>query len=91
LNVGEPKWFEEINFEITCGGQTVRPGDWIIGDDNGVRVVPKKRAYEMVRRAIEVEKNEDRGREEIERETLAQLMDLYKWEKKRKDNGGAKF
>ena len=82
-NAGEPKGFGEINVEITCGGQVVRPGDWVIGDDNGVMVVPRERAYEVARRALEVKKNEDRVRVEIDRgRTLAQVMDLYKWEKK---------
>jgi 3-hexulose-6-phosphate synthase/6-phospho-3-hexuloisomerase len=61
----------------------VRPGDWIVGDDNGVMVIPAERAYEVARRALEVKKSEDRVRTEIERgKTLAQVMDLYKWEKK---------
>jgi 3-hexulose-6-phosphate synthase/6-phospho-3-hexuloisomerase len=82
-NAGEPKGFGEINVEISCGGQVVRPGDWVIGDDNGVMVVPKERAYEVARRALEVKKNEERVRVEIDRgKTLAQVMDLYKWEKK---------
>jgi 3-hexulose-6-phosphate synthase/6-phospho-3-hexuloisomerase len=82
-NAGEPKGFGEINTEITCGGQEVKPGDWIIGDDNGVVVVPKERAYEIARRAMEVWKNEERVREEIKRgKTLSQLLDLYMWEKR---------
>lgn len=82
-NAGDPKGFGEINVEITCGGLKVRPGDWIVGDDNGVMVVPQERAYEIARRAMEVKKNEDRVRVEINRgKTLAQVMDLYKWEKK---------
>ena len=82
-NAGEPKGFGEINTEITCGGEEVKPGDWIIGDDNGVVVVPKERAYEIARRAKEVWKNEERVREEIKRgKTLSQVLDLYMWEKK---------
>ena len=82
-NAGEPKGFGELNTEITCGGQEVRPGDWIIGDDNGVVVVPRERAYEIARRAKEVWKNEERVREEIKRgKTLSQVLDLYLWEKK---------
>jgi 3-hexulose-6-phosphate synthase / 6-phospho-3-hexuloisomerase len=82
-NAGDPKGMGEINAEITCGGLKVRPGDWIVGDDNGVVVVPAERAYEVARRAMEVKKSEDRVRTEIERgKTLAQVMDLYKWEKK---------
>lgn len=82
-NAGEPKGFGEINTEIKCGDEVVKPGDWIIGDDNGVVVVPKERAYEIARRAKEVWKNEERVREEIKRgKTLSQLMDLYMWEKR---------
>jgi len=82
-NAGEPKGFGEINAEITCGGVEVRPGDWIIGDDNGVVVVLKERAYEIARRAKEVWKAEERVREEIKRgKTLSQVLDLYKWEKR---------
>jgi 3-hexulose-6-phosphate synthase/6-phospho-3-hexuloisomerase len=82
-NAGEPKGFGEINAEIQCAGQVVNPGDWIIGDENGVVVVPKKRAYEIARRALEVRKNEERIREEIRRgSTLSQVAELIKWEKK---------
>ncbi len=82
-NAGEPKGFGELNAAITCGGQEVEPGDWIIGDDNGVVVVPKARAYEIARRAKEVWKNEERVREEIKRgKTLSQVLDLYVWEKR---------
>lgn len=81
-NAGEPKGMGEINAEITCGGQTVRPGDYIVGDDSGVVVIPKERAYEIARRAKEVEKNESRLYEEIRRgKTLSQVANLKKWEK----------
>lgn len=82
-NAGEPKGFGEINAEIKCGGETVKPGDYIVGDDNGVVVIPKERGYEIARRAVEVEKNESRIRDEIRRgRTLSQVLSLEKWEKK---------
>ena len=82
-NAGEPKGFGEINAEIQCGGQYVRPGDWIIGDESGVVVIPAERAYEVARRALEVKKNEERIREEIRRgSTLSEVAELSKWEKK---------
>jgi len=82
-NAGEPKGFGEINAEIRCAGQYVRPGDWIIGDESGVVVVPQERAYEIARRALEVRKNEERIREEIKRgSTLSVVAELIKWEKK---------
>ena len=81
-NAGEPKGFGEINAEIQCCGQTVRAGDWIIADESGVVVVPQERAYEIARRALEVEKTEDRVREEIKRgKGLADVMNLLRWEK----------
>jgi len=82
-NAGEPKGFGEINAEISCAGQTVRPGDYIVGDDNGIVVVPKERAYEIARRSVEVEKNESRIRDEITRgSTLSKVLRLEKWEKR---------
>ncbi len=82
-NAGEPKGFGEINVKIICGGVEVNPGDWIVADDNGVMVIPKQRAYEIARRALEVKKAEDRIRGEIEDKgrTLADVVELYKWEK----------
>ncbi|MEM4292185.1 MAG: HisA/HisF-related TIM barrel protein, partial [Archaeoglobaceae archaeon] len=84
-NAGEPKGFGEINVRIFCGGIEVNPGDWIIADDNGVMVIPKQRAYEIAKRAFEVKKAEDRIRAEIEEKgrTLADVIELYKWEKVR--------
>ncbi|HPS91612.1 MAG TPA: bifunctional hexulose-6-phosphate synthase/ribonuclease regulator [Methanothrix sp.] len=81
-NAGDPKGMGEINSEITCGGQTVRPGDYIVGDESGVVVIPKERAYEIARRAKEVQKMESRLYEEIRRGgTLSTVANLKKWEK----------
>lgn len=81
-NAGDPKGFGEINAEITCGGQTVKPGDYIVGDESGVVVIPKERAYELARRAKEVNKDEKRLFDEIRRGgTLSEILKLKKWEK----------
>jgi 3-hexulose-6-phosphate synthase/6-phospho-3-hexuloisomerase len=82
-NAGEPKGFGEINAEIRCAGQFVRPGDWIVGDESGVVVIPSRLGYEVARRALEVRKNEERIREEIRRgSTLSEVTELIKWEKR---------
>jgi len=82
-NAGEPKGFGEINAEINCGGEEVRNGDWVVGDRDGVVVVPKEQAYEIARRAKEVWKSEERVRAEIKRgKTLSQVLELCKWEKR---------
>lgn len=79
---GDPKGFGEVNVEIVCGGVKVRPGDWIVADDNGVIVVPKEDAVEIANRAKDVFEKEQRIRVEIKRgSTLSQVLKLKKWEK----------
>lgn len=81
-NAGEPKGHGEIGCEITCGEQIVRTGDWIIGDESGVVVVPKEIAVEIANRALDVHERENRLREEIKRgSTLSNVLNLEKWEK----------
>jgi 3-hexulose-6-phosphate synthase / 6-phospho-3-hexuloisomerase len=78
---GEPKGFGEINAPIEVCGRAVEPGDWIIGDESGVVVVPEKHAMEMANRAIDVLEKESRIREEIKRgSTLGQTAYLKKWD-----------
>ena len=82
-NAWEPKGLGEIGAPITCGGQKVRPGDWIVGDDSGVVVVPAERAVEIANRALDVLEVENRVRGEIRGgSTLSQVVELYRWEKK---------
>ena len=80
-NAGEPKGYGGIGIEIKIGGQVVRTGDWIIGDENGLIVVPKEKAVEVANRALAVHENENRTREEIRRgSTLSKVNELCKWE-----------
>ncbi|MCJ7698115.1 MAG: orotidine 5'-phosphate decarboxylase, partial [Thermoplasmata archaeon] len=82
-NAGEPNGLGEIGAEITCGSQTVRTGDWIIGDDSGVVVVPQEIAQEIANRALDVKEQENRIREEIKHGgSLGSVLKLKKWEKK---------
>jgi 3-hexulose-6-phosphate synthase/6-phospho-3-hexuloisomerase len=82
-NAGEPKGFGEINVPIRIGNLKVEPGDWLLGDDDGVAVLPQKMAVEYANRAMDVLEKENRIREEIkEGSTLAQVTDLLRWEKK---------
>jgi 3-hexulose-6-phosphate synthase/6-phospho-3-hexuloisomerase len=79
---GEPKGHGEMGVPIKCGGQTVRCGDWIAGDETGVVVVPRERAVEIANRAVDVMERENRFREEIKRGSdLSSVTYLEKWEK----------
>ncbi|MCX7805682.1 MAG: orotidine 5'-phosphate decarboxylase [Planctomycetota bacterium] len=81
-NAGEPKGFGEINVPVIVGGQKVGPGDWILGDDDGVVVLPKEKAVELVNRAQDVLEKENRLREEIRQGgTLSKVAQLLRWEK----------
>jgi 3-hexulose-6-phosphate synthase / 6-phospho-3-hexuloisomerase len=82
-NAGEPKGFGEIGVPIRVGGVKVESGDWVLGDDDGVVVLPRILAVEYANRSMDVLEKENRIREEIkEGRTLAQVTDLLRWEKK---------
>lgn len=81
-DAGEPKGYGGIGITITCGGLKVKTGDWIIGDANGVVVVPAENAVEVANRSLDVLERENRIREEIKRgSTLSMVLELKKWEK----------
>jgi 3-hexulose-6-phosphate synthase/6-phospho-3-hexuloisomerase len=81
-NAGEPKGFGEIGVPVTVGNQRVETGDWILGDDDGVVVLPKTVATEYANRSMDVLERENRIREEIkEGSTLSKVTELLRWEK----------
>lgn len=80
---GEPRGLGEVGIPIRVGGVEVFPGDWVVGDEDGVVVVPQKRAVEIANRAMDVLERENRIREEIkEGGTLSSVTELLRWEKK---------
>ena len=48
----------EINVPIACGGTVVMPGDIVVGDEDGVVVVPRADAEEVLTRVRALEANE---------------------------------
>ena len=42
----------EINYPVSCGGIVVNPGDIICGDENGITVIRKEFAGELLKRLI---------------------------------------
>ncbi len=82
-NAGEPKGFGEVEIPVQIGEKRVYSGDWIIGDDDGLMVVPQKEAVEIANRAMDVLERENRIREEIKQGgTLSSVVELLRWEKK---------
>jgi 3-hexulose-6-phosphate synthase / 6-phospho-3-hexuloisomerase len=83
-NAGEPRGLGEIGVTITVAGQVVEPGDWILGDDDGVVRIPRNQAAEWANRGMSVYEQEMRVREEILRGgTYGELAELKRWEKPR--------
>jgi regulator of RNase E activity RraA len=55
----------EVNGPITCGGISVRPGDIIFGDVDGVVVIPQENVDQVVRRALEIAVEEEKKVKDI--------------------------
>ncbi len=74
-----------VNVPLVCAGQLIHPGDAIVADDDGVVVVPRANAADVLRKSA--------AREEKEAETRARLkagelgLDLYGMREKLKQKG----
>ncbi|MEM0964783.1 MAG: RraA family protein [Verrucomicrobiota bacterium] len=63
---------------ITCGGVTVKNGDYIFGETDGCLVIPAKEAEEVLNRALDIADKEDAMRSAILRgSTLREAYDRY--------------
>ncbi|WNS76433.1 RraA family protein [Bacillus sp. DTU_2020_1000418_1_SI_GHA_SEK_038] len=60
----------QINVCITCAGVSVNPGDVIVGDNDGVVVVPYQQAAEVLERAKAIYAHEQEMLNQIEAGTL---------------------
>ena len=47
-NAGGAEYVGELNVTVQCGGQVVRPGDWMVGDEDGVVVIPAERLPDAI-------------------------------------------
>ena len=56
----------EINVAVSCGGAVVHPGDIIVGDNDGVAVVPRADAAEVLELVNALVRNEERRIAEIQ-------------------------
>lgn len=65
------------NIPISCGGASVKPGDIIVGDVDGVVAIPREQARSVLEKAQEKE-SKDEAREEkygISKETIYEYID----------------
>jgi 4-hydroxy-4-methyl-2-oxoglutarate aldolase len=64
-----------VNIDVVCAGATVHPGDVIIGDADGVVVVPRGAAAEVARAGAERIAKEQKSRERLRQGELG--LDFY--------------
>ncbi len=59
--------FAGANVPVTCAGVRVNPGDIIVADEDGIAVVPRDKAAEVLKKARELDETEHRMYPFIER------------------------
>jgi len=70
-------WGDSVNVSIQCGGVPVSPGDIIVGDDDGVIVVPGSQAREILKKAdAEVRKEENWFKRLDEGQTTLDILSI---------------
>lgn len=63
-NAGGAEYAGALAIPVQCGGVVVNPGDWVVGDEDGVVVIPANRLLAVLRiaeRLAKVEKNIERA------------------------------
>lgn len=66
-----------VNVAVTCGGMSVCPGDIVVGDDDGVTVIPRTEAEAVLERARRWERVEEHYRRRVvEGATTIDLLNL---------------
>jgi 4-hydroxy-4-methyl-2-oxoglutarate aldolase len=69
-----------VNVDVVCAGAAVKPGDVIVGDADGVVVVPRAVAAEVARLGTERVAKEEKTRERLRQGELG--LDFYGFRKK---------
>jgi len=65
----------DYNCPVECGGVLVNPGDIVFGDVDGVVIIPKAEAQDIIEGALEKVGRENLTRKELEKGAL--LRDVY--------------
>ena len=74
-----------VNVPVVCGGQLINPGDLIVADDDGVVVVERERADEVLTKSIAREEKEAQVRERLVAGELG--LDIYGMRERLKERG----
>jgi 4-hydroxy-4-methyl-2-oxoglutarate aldolase len=69
-----------VNIPVVCAGALIRPGDVIVGDDDGVVVVKRETALEVAQASEKRVAKEDATRERLAKGESG--LDVYGWRQK---------
>ena len=74
-----------VNLPVVCAGVSVRPGDVVVADDDGVVIVPRLDAGKVAKAGEEREKKEAVNRARLQKGELG--LDIYDMRKSLADKG----
>jgi 4-hydroxy-4-methyl-2-oxoglutarate aldolase len=74
-----------VNVPVVCGGLSVKPGDVIVADDDGVVVVDRTKAVQVADAGMQREKKEAGSRARLQKGELG--LDIYDMRKALADKG----
>ena len=74
-----------VNVPVVCAGALIQPGDAVVGDDDGVVVVPRETVEQVIELAAAREEREAKVRERLARGELG--LDIYGLRAKLEDLG----
>jgi 4-hydroxy-4-methyl-2-oxoglutarate aldolase len=74
-----------VNIPVVCAGALIHPGDVIVADDDGVCVIPRRKAADVVKSSAAREEKEAKNRERFKAGELG--LDLYNMREKLAERG----
>ena len=74
-----------VNMPMVCGGQLINPGDLIVADDDGVVVVRRKDAKDVLEKSVAREEKEAKSRKRYIDGEMG--LDMYGWRERLAQKG----
>ena len=82
-DAGVPRGIGAFDLPVVVGSQQIQPGDWLVGDEDGLVCIPAAQVVEVGNRSADIAEREERLAAEIGRgRTLAEIADLKQWEQR---------